>query len=164
MWTIRDANESDVPGILEIYNDAVLHTTATADERPLTLDHRLRWFEEHRRQGLPVIVAEADGQVVAWGALNSYNPRSGYRFSVENSVYVHPEFRGKGLGRNLLKTLLERAKDLGCHSIIASIDGENAASLALHRSFGFEEAGRCKELIFKFDRWLDVIHLQLVLQ
>lgn len=164
MAIIREAGEADLPAILAIYNEAVANTTATADEQPVTLDHRLAWFRERRRLGLPVLVAESEGGIVAWGALNPYNPRSGYRFSVENSVYVDASHRGRGIGRQMLSELIDRARALGSHTVIASIDSENAASLRLHESFGFIEAGRYRELILKFGRWLDVVHLQLMLE
>jgi len=160
--TVKPASEADLPAILEIYNYAVLNTTATADYEPQTLESRKAWYEERLAGGYPVIVGERDGAVIGWAALSPYFPRYGYRFSAENSVYVAPEAQGQGVGRSLLGKLCEEADRMGLHSIIAKVDASNEASLRLHARFGFESAGYFRELIFKFDRWLDVVHLQRV--
>ena len=98
--TVRPATREDLPAILDIYNEAVLHTTATYDYEPRTLDDRVAWFEDHRANGYPVFVAvNDDGHMVGWGALNQYRPRKGYRFTTENSVYVAADQRGRGIGR-----------------------------------------------------------------
>ncbi|HLV80241.1 MAG TPA: GNAT family N-acetyltransferase, partial [Chthonomonadaceae bacterium] len=152
---IHPATQDDLPGILAIYNDAVLHTTATADYEPHTLEKRARWFDDHARTQYPIFVAEeSDGRVVGWSSLSAYHGRVGYRFTAENSVYVAADRRGQGIGKRLLPPLIEAAQHMGLHAIIASIDSSNEASLRLHAAFGFEPAGRLREVIFKFDRWL----------
>jgi phosphinothricin acetyltransferase len=161
---IRDATEADVPRILEIYNYEVEYSTCTADEHPLSLESRMAWFHERKRLELPVLVLEHGFRVVAWAALNPYSHKSGYRFTVENSVYVEPGSQGRGFGKMLLVETIRRARKRHVHSIIASLDGENAVSYQLHRSFGFEEVARYPELFLKFGRWLDVVHLQLLLE
>ena len=161
---IRPAKRDDLPGILAIYNDAVLHTTATADYEPHTLEQRARWFDDHARTNHPILVAvDMEGRVVGWSSLSAYHGRIGYRFSAENSVYVAADQRGQGIGKLLLLPLIETGQQMGLHVLIASIDASNEASLRLHASCGFEPAGRLREVIFKFDRWLDVIYLQRLL-
>jgi L-amino acid N-acyltransferase len=158
---IRPATHADLPGILEIYNDAVLTTTATYDYEPRTLEHRTQWFEERRRDGYPVFVALADdGRVAGWSALNPFHARFGYRFTSENSVYVAADRRGHGVGKLLLPPLIEGAKVRGLHAIIAAIDAENEASIRLHARFGFEQVGHFKQTGFKFNRWLDVVYME----
>jgi L-amino acid N-acyltransferase len=161
--SIRDATEQDVARILEIYNHQVLHSTCTADEQPVTLEARLDWFRHRRELDLAVLVLESASSVVGWASLNPYSPKSGYRFSVENSVYVEPAHQGRGFGRMLLAESIRRARLRGLHAIVASLDGENVASYKLHQEFGFVEVARYPQLFFKFGRWLDVVHLQLLL-
>src|SRR6476619_6682004 len=119
---VRECADGDLPAILEIYNHAVLHSTATADVEPHTLEQRREWWQSRVRDGLPVIVAEDGDRVLGWGSLSRYHARYGYRFSVENSVYVHPDARQRGVGRLLLDELIVRARDGGFHTIVASLD------------------------------------------
>lgn len=161
---IRPATREDLPGILEIYNDAVRTTTATYDYEPRTLEHRQAWFDDHVKGDYAVFVAENEtGQIVGWSALNRYHDRMGYRFTSENSVYVAAAHRGHGIGKLLLAPLIEAARRRGLHAILAVIDAENEASVRLHASFGFQKVGLFKQVGFKFDRWLDVIYMELIL-
>lgn len=163
--TIRPATHPDLPGILEIYNDAVLNTTATYDYEPRTLEHRTQWLEERQRERYPVFVAvDGAGRVVGWSALNPFHARFGYRFTAENSVYVAADRRGQGLGKLLLAPLLDGAKDRGLHAIIAAIDAENEASIRLHARFAFERVGHFKQTGFKFGRWLDVVYMERLIE
>ena len=158
---IRPATHGDLPGILEIYNDAVLTTTATYDYDLRTLEHRTQWFEERQRDGYPVFVAVDDaGRVIGWSALNPFHARIGYRFTSENSVYVAADMRGKGVGKLLLPPLIDGAKTRGLHAIIAVIDADNEASIRLHAAFAFEKVGHFKQTGFKFNRWLDVVYME----
>jgi len=158
---IRRAVRGDCPGILDIYNDAVLKTTATYDYEPRPLEHRVAWFEDHQRTGHAIFVAEApDGRIVGWSALNRYHDRMGFRFTAENSVYVAEGSRGQGLGARLLEPLIPAAAEIGLRAILAAIDAQNTASLRLHARFGFEQVGLFKRVGFKFDRWLDVAYLE----
>jgi L-amino acid N-acyltransferase YncA len=161
---IRPATKADVPAILDIYNDAVLTTTATYDYEPRTLLHRMEWFEAHEKINFPIFVAETDaGRIVGWSALNRYHDRAGYRFTSENSIYIAADSRGQGIGKLLLAPLVESAKQLGLRAIIAVIDAENEASVKLHARFGFIEVGRFPKVGFKFGRWLDVAYMELLL-
>lgn len=163
MIEVRAATVEDLPAILDIYNYAVLKTTATADQTPQTLEARQAWFDERTAQGMPVLVAVDGAEVLGWGALNRYHARVGYRFTVENSVYVAESAQGRGVGRALLAELVEAARRGGYHAIVAVLAGDNEASTKLHARFGFVEMGRLRELIYKFDRWIDVVYLQLLL-
>jgi phosphinothricin acetyltransferase len=161
---IRKAVREDCQGILDIYNEAVLTTTATYDYQPRTLDHRQQWFDDHEHTGFPIFVAaDSSGRIVGWSALNRYHDRVGYRFTSENSIYIAEDHRGRGIGKLLLAPLIEAARDMSLHAIIAAIDGENAASIRLHAKFGFETVGHFKSVGFKFNRWLDVIYMELLL-
>ncbi len=158
---VRSATAADLPAILEIYNDAVLHTTASYDYEPRTLEHRIAWFEEHQKNNHPVFVAVNDaGRITGWSALNKFHDRVGYRFTTENSVYVAADQRGLGVGKLLLAPLIDSARARGLHAIIAVIDADNEASLRLHARFGFERVGHFKQTGFKFGRWLDVVYME----
>jgi L-amino acid N-acyltransferase YncA len=162
--TVRPATRADLQGIHDIYNDAVLTTTATYDYEPRTLEHRTAWFDEHVKQNYAVFVAEANGRIVGWSALNPYHARMGYRFTSENSVYVAADQRGKGVGKLLLEPLITAARKRGLRAIIAAIDADNEASIRLHARFGFEKVGHFKKVGYKFDRWLDVVYMELLLE
>jgi phosphinothricin acetyltransferase len=161
---VRPATRDDLPGILEIYNEAVLNTTATYDYEPRTLEHRSAWFEDHVKNNYPVFVAvNESGRVVGWSSLNRYHDRKGYQFSTENSVYVAADQRGKGIGKLLMPPLIEAARQRGLHAILAGIDAQNEVSIRLHASFGFVKVAHFKQVGFKFGRWLDVVYMELLL-
>lgn len=160
--SIRLAHESDLPAINAIYNHYVAHSTCTYQLAPETDEARLAWFQRHDAAH-PITVAEEGGEIVGWGSLNVFNPREAYARTVENSVYIRHDQRGRGLGRALLADLVARARALGHHTIIAGISAEQTASLRLHTAFGFEEIGRLREVGFKHGQWLDVVSLQLML-
>jgi len=158
---VRPAIRSDCPGILAIYNHAVLHTTASYDEQPRSLEHRLEWFDAHQRDNYPVfVVVTGSDEVVGWSALNRFHDRVGYRFTCDNSIYIDEAWRGRGLGHHLLVPLLHAASDRGLHSILAVVDSGNEASIRLHARHGFVQVGLFKEVGFKFGRWLDVVYMQ----
>jgi L-amino acid N-acyltransferase YncA len=163
-WKIRPAEERDLPAILEIYNHAVLHTTATYDYEPRSMEHRRAWFEDHARTGFPIFVAEdSNGKVSGWSSLSKYHDRMGYRFTSENSIYVAESSRGRGMGKALLIPLIAAARAKGLRAIIAVIDASNEVSVKLHRGFGFETVGHFKSVGYKFDRWLDVVYMEFLL-
>ena len=160
--SLRPATDADLPVINDIYNFYVVHSTCTYQEQIEPIENRRAWFETHGTEH-PIIVAELDGHVVGWGALSRYHPRSAYRSTVENSVYIRDGFHRRGIGALLLQELIDRAVAIGHHTIIAIISAEQSASIALHERFGFVEAGRLRELGWKFERWLDVVYLQKLL-
>jgi len=161
---IRPAQRADIATILEIYNEAVLTTTASYDYEPRSLQHRMQWFEDHERIGFPMFVAEDDQRkVVGWSSLSRYHDRKGYQFTCENSIYVAAHARGRGIGKLLLDPLVESARKLGLRAIIAVIDATNEPSIRLHARCGFFEVGRFQKVGFKFGRWLDVVYMELLL-
>jgi phosphinothricin acetyltransferase len=163
MVTVRLAEEKDLPEILAIYNDIIVNTTAVYDYEPHTAAMRKQWWETKKEQGFPVFVAEADHKIVGFSSIGPFRAWAAYKFSVENSVYVSPDSRGKGVGKLLIRPLIEAAKKLQMHTILAGIDASNEASVKLHEWFGFKEVAHFKEVGYKFDRWLDLKFLQLIL-
>lgn len=161
---VRVATYTDLPAILAIYNESGVGTTASADLEPLTLEQRTAWFDEHIANGYPVLVAEDEsGRVVGWASLSAYHRKPGYRFTAEDSVYVALDQLGKGIGALLLPRLIEAGRAAGYHTILAVIGGTNEASVRLHERNGFKYAGTVRDVIRKFDRWQDIVYMQLIL-
>lgn len=161
--TIRSAAADDIPAITRIYNHAILHTNATFDTEPKSIDERTEWFNAHR-DAFPVVVAECEGRVVGWASLSPYRTRAAYRFTVENAIYIDQDSQGRGAGSLLLDRLLLLAKDLGYHVMLAVITGGNDVSIRLHRRFGFAEVGVLHEVGWKADQWLDVVFMQRMIE
>ncbi len=159
---IRLAVSDDLAAINDIYNHYVLRSTCTYQEAIESMESRREWFAQHGAAH-PVTVAELDGTIVGWGSLSPFRERSAYRYTVENSVYLHHEFHRRGIGTLILKDLVDRARVIGHRTIVAGIDAEQAASLAIHQKFGFEKTAHLKQVGFKSGRWLDVIYMQLML-
>lgn len=162
MISIREAIEQDLQQLLVIYNEIILNTTAVYDYDPHTMEMRTQWFETKKLQGFPVFVAEEDGKILGFSSIGPFRAWAAYKYSVENSVYVAADARGKGIGKLLIPPLIEAAKKLQLHTIVAGIDATNEASLKLHKSFGFEEVAHFKEVGWKFGKWLDLKFLQLI--
>ena len=156
------ATKADLPAINEIYNHYVLHSTCTYQEEPSTAQEREAWFAAHGPLH-PIMVAQQDGNVVGWGSLSRFHPRSAYRNTVENSVYVRHDLHNRGIGSALLADSVERARVLGHRTILALIDADQTASVELHRRLGFEQVAHLRQVGFKFGRWLDVVYLQRML-
>jgi phosphinothricin acetyltransferase len=163
MITIQTAKEADIPTLLEIYNDIIIHTTAVWHEEPHTLAMRQEWFAMKKEQGFPIFTAEENGKVIGFSTIGPFRPWFGYRFTVENSVYVAGNSRGKGVAKLLMPPLINAAKQLGIHAIVAGIEATNQASIALHEKFGFEEVANFKQVGFKFNRWMDLKFLELII-
>ncbi len=159
---IRLATTRDLDAVNDIYNHYVLHSTTTYQTETETIEDRHGWFAD-RSPAHPATVAELDGEVLGWGSISPFHPRAAYHRTVENSVYVRSDALRRRIGRVLLVDLIERATDLGHHTIIAGIDTEQTGSIALHAKFGFVEVARLREVGFKFGRWLDVVYMQLML-
>ena len=160
--SIRDATIADLPAINTIYNHYVLHSTCTYQTEPSTEAERAEWFAAHGPKH-PVTVAVMAGEIVGWGSLSRFHPRAAYGNTVEDSVYLHHERRGQGIGSLLLADLIARAEALGHHCIIGGIDADQKASIALHAKHGFVSAAHLREVGFKFGRWLDVVWMQRML-
>ena len=161
--SIRLATEDDLPAMLEIYNDIILNTTAVYEYEPHTLEMRRQWFLTKQEQRLPVFLAEEDGGLAGFSTIGPFRAWAAYKYSVENSIYVKNGLRGKGIGRLLLAPLIGAARNLKMHTIIAGIEATNIASIKLHESFGFKEVAHFKEVGWKFERWLDLKFLQLLI-
>ncbi|MFI8689094.1 GNAT family N-acetyltransferase [Stutzerimonas kunmingensis] len=161
---IRDALDTDLAGILRIYNDAVENSTAIWNDRIVDLDNRRAWLAERHDQGYPVLVAiDEGGQVAGYASFGPWRPHDGFRHTVENSVYVSPDHRGSGIGRSLMKALIERARILEKHVMVAFIESENRASVHMHQQLGFIHVGQMRQVGCKFGRWLDLTMMQLTL-
>lgn len=158
---IRAARVEDAESIATIYNEAVRTTTATFDTEPRTLVDQVDWLRRHQGH-YPVLVAEADGQVVGWASLSEWSERRAYLRTAENSVYVDPAWRNQGVGRSLLANICKAGASQGLHTVIARIADGNAASLHLHESVGFRSIGVMREVGYKFGRLVDVHLMQLV--
>lgn len=164
MIEIRNAVEADLPAILQIYNDVIVNTTAVYSYQPHTMEMRKAWFDGRVKDGLPVFVAVEGDQVVGFSSYGPFRAWPAYKYTVENSVYVAGDQRGKGIGKMLIKPLIETAKKAQIHAVIAGIDASNEASVQLHRSLGFVEVAHFKEVGYKFGRWLDLKFMELVLE
>ena len=160
---IRDAADADLPGILEIYNEVIAHSTAIYAEQPVSLEDRLAWFNARRQQHYPVLVAVDDGTISGFASFGDFRAWPCYRHSVEHSVHVRADRRGQGIGRALVVELLARAASMRKHVMIAGIDADNAVSIGMHRSLGFTHVGHFHEVGFKFGRWLDLVFMQCIL-
>ncbi len=162
MIAIRRAVRGDLQRITDIYNQAVVRTTATFDTQPKTVQEREGWFTRHGERH-PVLVAEEDAGVCGWVSLSPYSDRAAYDRTVEISIYVSEERRGKGVGKALMQRIVEEAQALGHHVILARIAEGNPASVHLHESAGFFMVGTMKEVGVKFGRRLDVHLMEKIL-
>jgi L-amino acid N-acyltransferase YncA len=161
--TIRPATSADLPAINDIYNHYVLNSTCTYQTDPETIEARHAWFAAHGPPHPVTIAEQQSGDILGWGSLSRFHARAAYSRTVENSVYVHPDHQRQGVGRALLTDLIDRARALGHHTIIAGIDAEQTPSVAIHTAHGFQLVALLKEVGFKFNRYLHVIYMQKML-
>ena len=157
---IQDATEDDLAGLLAIYNDVIATSTAIYSCDPVTLEDRRQWWRARTAQGYPVLVAHDAQGVAGFATFGDFRAWPGYRFTVEHSVHVRADGRGRSIGTRLMQALLPRAAALGKHVMIAGVDAANAASIRFHERLGFEKSGHLREVGYKFDRWLDLVFLQ----
>jgi phosphinothricin acetyltransferase len=157
---IRDAVQADFDQITAIYNEVLTHSTAIYNDRPATIEERVSWWRSRVAQDFPVLVAVDGPQIAGFATFGDFRAWPGYRFTVEGTVHIHSGSRGQGVGSNLLRAILERAKAMGKHVMIAGVDAENAASLRFLERFGFERVGHLREVGYKFDRFLDLVFLE----
>jgi phosphinothricin acetyltransferase len=155
---IRAAATADAEALAGIYGHDVLHGTGTFEERPPSAEEMARRLAAVLAHGLPWVVAEAQGEVLAYAYAGPYRLRSAYRYTAEDSVYVAPQARGRGLGRAALAAVIDRCEAMGLRRLVGIVgDSQNAASIALHRALGFEATGLLPAVGYKHGRWLDVV-------
>jgi L-amino acid N-acyltransferase len=159
----RLATLDDSEALRAIYNREVVGSTVTFDLVPRTPEDQLAWMDEHSGAHPAVVAVDEHGTVCGFGSLSPYRPRPAYRTTVEDSIYVDPDFQGRGVGRGLLEELVRLAESHGFHAVIGRIVGGHEASIAVHRACGFEVIGVEKEVGRKFGRWLDVVLMQRLL-
>jgi len=163
MTLIREATAGDLEAIRAIYNQAVLETTSTWDHATRSVAGQEAWYAVKHESGFPLLVAEESGEVIGYASYGLFRSHTGYAHTMEHSVYVHPGHQRKGLGRALLTELVELARERGVHVLVGGLSADNDASLALHASLGFTEVARMPEVGRKFDRWLDLVLVELIL-
>jgi L-amino acid N-acyltransferase YncA len=160
-FSIAPAARAQLPEILGIYNEVIRNTTAVYSDQEVTLANREAWFDARVQRGFPVLVAtDPSGGVLGFASFGEFRAWPCYRYSVEHSVHVRADSRGRGVGRTLVTALLERAAGMKMHVMIGGIDADNVTSLALHDSLGFKVVGHFREVGCKFGRWLDLKFLQ----
>lgn len=160
---LRPATDADLDAILSIHNDAILNSRAIWTDQPADRRERENWLADRAAAGHPVVVAIAEDTVVGYASYGWWRPKSGYRFTVEDSVYLATEHRGRGIGAMLLAELIRLAQDAGMRVMIADIESGNAPSIRLHERFGFRQVGTLREAGTKFGEWLDLVIMQLPL-
>lgn len=165
MQFVTCSHDSHASAILDVFNEAIAHSTALYDYKARTPESMVNWFRAKEAGRFPVIGAVApDGQLLGFASYGTFRAWPAYKYSVEHSVYVHKDHRGKGIGQALMQKLIEAAKEQQYHVMVGGIDITNTGSIALHEKLGFEHAGTIKHAGFKFGRWLDLGFYQLLLE
>ncbi|MBU0438412.1 N-acetyltransferase [Staphylococcus succinus] len=158
---IRHATKTDLPNILDIYNDAILNTTAVYTYNPQTIEAREEWFEKKANNHEPVLVYEEQGEAIAFATYGSFRDWPAYQYSIEHSIYVNKHHRGKGIASLLLAEIIQTARDHGYKTLVAGIDATNDYSIYLHKKFKFTHSGTIHNVGYKFNKWLDLAFYQL---
>jgi len=161
MITLRKATVDDLEEITEIYNEAIINTTATFDTQPKNLEEQKLWFQSHQ-PNYPILVAQQGKLIVGWSSLSKWSDRCAYIGTAEASIYIRKDCRGKGIGSQLLRALLREGKDMELHTVIARIAGNNNASMHLFESEDFQRIGVMKEVGRKFGDLIDVCLMQKI--
>ncbi len=161
---ITGCSLAQAPEILAIINDAIINTTALYDYKPRTMVKMEAWFEAKKAGGYPVLgTFEEDGTLAGFASYGAFRAWPAYKYSIEHSVYIQKDKRGRGLGKMLLRALIETAKQQNYHMMIGGIDSANLASIKLHHRLGFAHCASIKQAGYKFGRWLDLEFYQLIL-
>ena len=160
---IRPAAARDLPGILDIYNEAIATSTAVYSYAPMTMADIHGWYDDKLGGGYPVLVYERDSTVAGFASYGPFRTRPAYKYTVEHSVYVAPAYRGNGLGGDLLRAIVDLAAANGFAIMVGGLDSANASSIRLHERHGFIHAGTIRKAGYKFGRWLDLAFYQLEL-
>jgi phosphinothricin acetyltransferase len=157
---IRPATEADLPAIAAIFNEVIATSTAIYADEPFSAEDRAAWFAQRVAAGYPVLVAEEGGGVAGLASFGDFRAWPGFRHTVEHSVHVRADARGRGLGTALVSALFEPARALGKHVMVAGIDAANEGSIRMHERLGFERGAVLREVGRKFGRWLDLAFMQ----
>lgn len=158
---IREADEKDLKGILKIYNDAILNTTAVYKYKIQTLEERKQWYEKKKQDGYPVLVFEENNRVVGFATFGPFRESPAYKYTVEHSVYVHKDYRNQGIATKLMENIIKIANEREYATIVAGIDASNESSIKMHERIGFQHSGTVTKAGFKFGKWLDLAFYQL---
>lgn len=161
---IREATAKDLMDILEIYNDAILNTTAVYDYKAHTLDERTQWYEKKKQDGDPLLVFEKDDKVLAFATFGPFRAWPAYKYTIEHSVYVHKDYRNAGIATQLMQEIIKVANAREYATLVAGIDAANESSIKMHEKMGFKLSGVIRKAGFKFDKWQDLAFYQLDLQ
>jgi L-amino acid N-acyltransferase len=162
---IKPCTASQLPEILDILNEAIVHTTAIYDYKPRDMDYMQTWFTEKQSGNYPVQgIFDQEDALLGFVTYGPFRNRPAYKYTVEHSLYVRLDLRGKGLGRVLLREIIREAESRQCHALVGGIDASNAISIRLHEREGFVHCGTIREAGYKFGRWLDLAFYQLILK
>ncbi|WP_320170506.1 N-acetyltransferase family protein [Maridesulfovibrio sp.] len=156
--------DSHAESILNIFNEAIINSTALYDYKERDKDSMVGWFETKQAKGYPVIgIENPAGTLIGFGSYGSFRAWPAYKYTIEHSIYVHKDFRGRGIGKILMRELINKAAENDFHAMIGGIDATNIGSIRLHEKFGFRHVGTLPQVGFKFGRWLDLAFYQLIL-
>jgi phosphinothricin acetyltransferase len=161
---IREGKETDMAAILTIYNDAILNTTAVFTYEPFSSDYAQSWYDDKVTGHWPLLVDEEDGSVAGFATFGTFRDWPAYKYTIEHSIYVHPDFRNRGIATRLMKQLIAIADERHYATIVAGINSENEGSIVLHNKLGFRKVGEIKRAGYKFGHWLDLSFYQLDLE
>jgi L-amino acid N-acyltransferase len=163
--TLIQCDSSFSDQILNIFNEAILNSTALYDYKTRTPEMMEAWFTAKRKGNFPILgVTNDDGRLTGFASYGTFRNWPAYKYSIEHSIYVDKAFRGQGLGKLLLQEIIKAARAQNYHVLIGGIDSQNAVSIGLHQRFGFQRAGTIRQVGFKFGRWLDLDFYQLILE
>jgi len=162
---VHCTHERHAPAILAIFNEAIVNSTALYDYQPRPLESMKTWFDTKQQGNFPVIgLEDSQGQLLAFGSYGTFRAWPAYKYTAEHSVYVHRDHRGRGLGLEVMRALIESARQRDLHALVGGIDATNTASIALHQRLGFRHVGTLPQVGFKLGRWLDLALYQLLLE
>lgn len=161
---IREASEKDIKDILEIYNDAILNTTAIYAYKIQTLEEKKQWYEKKKQDGYPLLVFEESGRAVGFATFGPFREWPAYKYTIEHSIYVHKDYRNHGIATKLMKEIIKIANEREYATLVAGIDAANEVSIKIHEKIGFKYSGTVTKAGFKFGKWLDLAFYQLNLE
>ncbi|WP_370678376.1 N-acetyltransferase family protein [Comamonas sp. GB3 AK4-5] len=164
-YLVPCTHERHAGAILDIFNHAILTSTALYDYQPRTPEHMVGWFTSKQGGGFPVLGLEDEaGTLLGFASYGLFRPQPAYKYTMEHSVYIHHSQRGRGLGRVLMEALIAQARQHDVHALVGAIDAANQGSRMLHEKLGFKLVGQLPQVGFKFGAWLDLALYQLLLE